>query len=445
MNDSGLIKRTAAAIRGSVTFKMFVVGFLILVLLIPVFMVQSLIDERQDRRSAVVTEVSEKWGKDQIIAGPVLTIPYRKYFVKQNGQRTYETRYAHFLPKRLDISGRLHPEIRYRGIYKVVLHNAKLTLGGHFDRPDFAALDIAEQNVLWQRAFVSLGIADMKGIREGIALDAGQVKVAMAPGIETNDVLSSGVSTRIPASVAHGRSVPFSLKIDLNGSDRIQFVPTGETTQVRLASSWKTPSFIGDFLPVDREVNNEGFTAKWKVLHLNRNYPQSWTGSKHKILGSAFGVKLLVAADIYQQATRTAKYAALFIVLTFTTFFFAEIVARRRLHPIQYLLIGLALIVFYSLLIALSEHIRFSLAYLIASTAVIVLVTGYAKSALENNRLVALVGGVLIILYGYLYMILQLEDYALLMGSIGLFAALATVMYLTRKIDWYASPSPGGE
>ena len=186
-----------------------------------------------------------------------------------------------------------------------------------------------------------------------------------------------------------------------------------------------------------------GFDAKWKVLHLNRNFPQAWVGAREKIADAGFGVRLFVAADVYQQSTRTAKYAVLFLVLTFTTFFFSEIINRKRLHPIQYLLIGFALLIFYSLLIALSEYVRFGLAYLISSVAVIGLITLYASWALASMRLTALVGGILVILYGYLYLILRLEDYALLMGSIGLFVALASVMYVTRKIDWYLVSKKG--
>lgn len=439
MGDSSFVQRSVDAIRQSVTVKMFIVGFLILVLLIPASMVKSLIRERQNRSHEAVAEISEKWGGAQTIIGPVLSIPYRKYFTQKDGTRRYETYVAHFLPKALNVEGALKPEIRYRGIYKAVLYNAAVKLNGQFQRPDFTSLDIEESNVQWDRAMFALGISDMTGIKEAITPAFGKVTVSMNPGIENQDVLSSGVSVRLPKGVASRSGIPFSISLSLNGSDRIRFAPVGEVTTMKLESDWRSPSFDGAFLPVERKIDDTGFSASWKVLHLNRNYPQAWIGGRKHIADSAFGVRLFVAANVYQQATRTAKYAVLFVVLTFTTFFFSEIIDRRRLHPIQYLLIGFGIIIFYSLLIALSEHIRFGLAYLIGSVAVVGLITAYARTTLDNNRLTVLIGGILAILYGYLYMILQMEDYALLMGSVGLFVSLAVIMYITRRIDWYGT------
>lgn len=437
MGEEGTIRRTVETIRNSVSFKLFVVGFLVLLLLIPTFMVQSLIGERQERKASAVSEISQKWGQAQTITGPVLTIPYKQYFKRENGSRTYNIRYAHFLPKSLHVVGTLAPQIRYRGIYKAVLYQANLKLDGNFERPDFRSLDIDETNVLWDRASISLGVSDMKGIRDAMVLQLGARRMDMQPGTETQDVFESGVSRRIPGALVRSAAVPFALNLDLNGSDHIDFVPVGEVTRVSLASPWKSPSFDGAFLPYKRHVGAKGFDAQWKVLNLNRNFPQAWAGTQKQMNKAAFGARLIITADVYQQATRTAKYAVLFILLTFTTFFFSEVIKRRRLHPIQYLLIGFALIIFYSLLIALSEHIRFGLAYLVSSVAVIGLITFYARWALGSTRLAALVGGILAILYGYLYTLLQLEDYALLMGSIGLFVALACIMYVTRRIDWY--------
>ena len=444
MNEGGSFRRAVESIRNSVSFKLAVVGFLVIILLIPTVMVQSLIGERQDRKANAVSEISQKWGAAQTITGPVLTVPYRQYYKRENGHRAFHIRYAHFLPKRLNVAGTLNPEIRYRGIYKAVLYQSTLRLDGQFERPDFRSLDIDETHVLWNRASVSLGISDMKGIRDAMTLQLGQHRFDMQPGMETQDLIESGVSARIPAGLARESNLPFALKLDLNGSDHIHVVPVGKVTRVSLASPWKSPSFDGAFLPYQRHVGAKGFDAKWKVLNLNRNFPQAWVGPQKHMDKSAFGTRLIITADVYQQATRTAKYAVLFILLTFTTFFFSEIINRRRLHPIQYLLIGFALLIFYSLLIALSEHMQFGLAYFVSSAAVVGLITIYARWALGSVRLAALVGGILVILYGYLYTLLQLEDYALLMGSIGLFAALACVMYVTRKIDWYGGEADTG-
>ena len=267
-------------------------------------------------------------------------------------------------------------------------------------------------------------------------------------GVETADVLKSGVSAGILIGDT-GNSHPFHFKLNLNGSQQIHFSPVGKMTTVTARSTWKDPSFEGAFLPVERTINANGFSAKWKVLHLNRNFPQYWKGGDHNLFQAAFGVKLFSPVDIYQKTMRTAKYALMFIVLTFMAFFISEVMNRLRVHPVQYLFIGLAIIIFYVLILSISEQLNFGAAYLISAGAIIGLITGYAKAILKNGSVTLMVGGILVILYGYLYILLQLEDYSLLMGSAGLFLVLSAIMYLTRKIDWYAiqsetqkSPSP---
>ena len=201
---------------------------------------------------------------------------------------------------------------------------------------------------------------------------------------------------------------------------------------------FRSPSFDGAFLPVSRKISHQGFEAEWKVLDLNRNFPQAWSGSNQNINSSAFGLRLFIAGNIYQQAMRSAKYALLFIVFTFAAIFFSEVANRIIIHPIQYLLIGLTITMFYILLISLSEHLSFGLSYLLACVAVISLIIGYVKCIFNRRDLAATIGVIMIILYVYLYILLQLEDYALLLGAIGLFTVLALIMFKTRKINWYS-------
>jgi inner membrane protein len=229
----------------------------------------------------------------------------------------------------------------------------------------------------------------------------------------------------------------FAFDLDLNGSQALRFVPLGRETNVQLASTWATPSFDGAFLPDERTVTDDGFSSDWRVLHLNRNYPQQWRGTSVALNESAFGVTLLVPVDQYQKSMRAAKYAILVIALTFLVFFFAEIRNRERVHPFQYILVGLALCLFYTLLLAASEQVAFNLAYVVAGLATIGLVTAYTRSIFASRTLSLLTGGVLLVLYGFVFVILQLQDFALLVGSIGLFVALALTMYLSRNIDWY--------
>lgn len=435
--EQTIAKRASSFTRNSVNFKIFIITLLVMVLLIPMSMIKLLIRERQMRQWSVVNEISSKWGNAQTITGPVLTIPYKQYFTDDKGKRRYHTEYAHFLPENLNISGVLNPQIRYRGIFKAVVYNTPLEISGKFNFPLFEKLNIRDEDVLWKRASVSLGISDLRGIKEQIDAGINGETLLMDPGLETKDIFDSGISSKI-ALPEKGKAMDFSFKINLKGSQNIEFVPVGKMTQVIMKSKWPSPSFDGAFLPAERVINEEGFSATWKVLHLNRNYPQQWRGNKYKVSGSSFGVNLYIAANVYQKSERMMKYAVMFIVFTFTAFFFSEVMNKKRIHPIQYLLIGFAITLFYTLLISISEHINFDMAYFIASLAVIGLITSYSSGILKSRALSLTVCGILTVLYAYLYILLQLEDYALVMGSIGLFAVLSTVMYMTRKVSWYS-------
>lgn len=423
--------------RQSVGLRLFIIAGLSLVLLIPATLIILLINEREQRRDHAILEVSEKWGQSQVIAGPILTIPYRRA-VSSNDGKTVTTvmENAHFLPEQLQVTGELVPEIRHRGIYDVVLYQSDLQLTGTFTAPNFGELSIAPENILWQEAVFALGISDLKGIRETIVIKWNELDHIANPGIESKDVLFSGISTKLavqPATPGYS----FSVGLKLNGSGELQFLPVGKETKVNIAAAWGNPSFVGSFLPVTREVRHDRFNAAWSVLHLNRNYPQQWLGPRQELLASAFGVKLLLPIDEYQKTTRSAKYAIMFIALTFLAFFMIEILNKKILHPIQYLLVGFALLVFYTLLLSISEYLHFNQAYLIASAAVVLLISAYTRGMLQNNLITLIIGGILVLLYGFLFVILQLQDYALLLGSIGLFVILALVMYLTRNIDWF--------
>ena len=425
------------SLKNSVGLRLAIIGFLSLVLLIPAALIQGLISEREQRRDNAVFEVSDKWGERQIIAGPILTVPYKNLIKDEKGNLLSVIAYAHFLPENLTINAELFPELRYRGIYEVVLYNAKLQIRGDFLPPNFNQHSIAPENILWKDAFLALGLSDLKGIRDVVKVKWNDEELTANAGVDSKEVLEIGISVK-PKVTTAAESFAFAIDLDLNGSGEIGFAPVGKETTVKVASQWGNPSFAGEFLPIQRQVQSGQFSAEWKVLHLNRNYPQQWLGSQYKIIESAFGVKLLLPIDEYQKTMRTAKYAIMFIALTFLTFFLTEVLNKKVIHPIQYILIGLALILFYTLLLSFSEHLKFNSAYLLSSLAIIALVTTYTKSVLSNNLATAIIAGVLIILYGFLYIILQLQDYALLLGSLGLFIILAMVMYVTRKIDWFA-------
>lgn len=435
--ENAIIRRASNFTRNSVNFKIFVIAMLVIGLLIPTSMVKSLIYEREMRQRGVVGEISSKWGNAQTITGPLLTIPYKEYYTNEKGQRRYHIEYAHFLPEDLNISGILNTELRYRGIFKAVVYNSPLDISGRFTFPPFEKLNIREENVIWSRASMSLGISDLRGIKDQIDAKVNNQALIMDPGLETTDIFCSGISSKI-TQPEKGKDIAFDFKINLNGSREIEFVPVGKLTNVAIRSKWKSPSFDGAFLPAERKIDENGFSATWKVLHLNRNFPQQWKGNKYKVSDSSFGVLLYIAADVYQKSERMTKYAVMFIVFTFTAFFFSEVMNRKRIHPIQYLLIGFAITIFYTLLISISEHINFDAAYIISAVAVIGLITAYSFSILKSRQLSLTVCGILVSLYTYLYILLQLEDYALVMGSVGLFAVLGSVMYVTRRINWYS-------
>ncbi len=424
------------------------VAILVLLLLIPTQMVQSLIRDREFTSQTVVDEVSSLWSNPQTISGPVVSVPYREYYKNDKDELLSNTRYAYFLPEDLVIDGTLESQKRYRSIYEVVVYSTDLTISGNFKRPDFSEWKIDDSSILWDEAALSIGISDMRGIQNTIQLAWNESTLAFEPGVRHslsssvqdnygNKISNAGISTSIDLSDDKS-TYGFECSINLNGSQRIYFTPVGRKTNVTLRSDWSTPSFKGAFLPDDRKVNTEGFTANWEVLNLNRNYPQQWRGEQYNFTDSQFGVDLLIPVDYYQKSMRSAKYAVLFIALTFLIFFFVEVLNNKRIHPIQYILVGLALVLFFSLLLALSEHIGFSWSYLVSSVAIITLIALYISSVFRNRSLTLVTTGILGILYGFIYTLLQLKDYALLLGTIGLLVVLSVIMFFTRRIDWYS-------
>tara|TARA_B110000261_G_scaffold141600_1_gene162378 strand:+ start:649 stop:2016 length:1368 start_codon:yes stop_codon:yes gene_type:complete len=441
-----LIEKANAWLKASISIRLLTIGVLILLLLIPVSIVQDLIKERHERQEEAIKEVSDKWGSAQTLLGLVLTVPYitSSKVYNNDGEmiKWVESRaYAHFLPDQLNIEGEILPEMRYRGIYEVTVYRSKMKISGIFSHPNFEDWKIPPEEILWEEAYVALGLSDLRGIQEEVALHWGNDIYGFKPGVESDEVIQKGISTRILIPPSSNEPWDFSLDLSINGSTSLSMVPLGKATHVELKSSWPSPSFDGAFLPDERTIDQEGFHASWKVLNLNRSYPQSFRGTVQGIYESAFGVNLWVPADDYQQTMRAAKYASLFIALTFLLFFFVQLLNGLRIHPVQYVIVGLALCVFYTLLIALSEHLSFALSYLMSSVTIILMITLFAHSFSKKRKLTQVIGGILILLYAFIYLIIQIEDYALLVGSLGLLFVLAITMYLSRKIDWYAYPT----
>jgi inner membrane protein len=434
--EPSFFQRFGTSLKGVVIF------FLMLVLLIPTSMVESLIYERESRQTEAIQEVSSKWGQKQTISGPILVLPYEQTLRSSDGKETFqETKYTYFLPDELSINGQVNPEKRHRGIFDVVLYGSRLTLEGSFEQPQIQKLIPPGATVLWDKAVLVLGIPDLRGLEDQVTLQWDKQPAVFDPGIPVSSLVESGIHVPVKLDANPNgevsKSHPFVIELALKGSGTLFFTPVGKVTDVKISSPWSDPSFTGAFLPDEKNLSSSGFEASWKVLNLNRNYPQQWTSEQTIGFGdSAFGVDFLLPVDNYQKSTRSVKYAILFIGLTFLTIFFIEMGQSRRVHPFQYALIGLALGIFYTLLVSISEHMPFNAAYLIAAAMTIGLTGLYARSLFQSNRMALFVSGTLTVLYGFLYVVLQQQDYALLIGSLGLFAILAVVMYVSRRINW---------
>lgn len=428
--------------RYPVMVELVILAGLVVVLLVALFMIQSLVTERSQRAKSVRDEIASSWGESQTVGGPVIVVPFRVRFADAEGKPQVATNRARFLPERLRVRGQLVPEKRNRGIFETVVYGADLTIDGEFARPDFSSWDVLPEDILWDDAVVTIGIPDLRGVRGTPVLKWNARAVPFAGGSGDAKLWATGLTATAPLDAETQRYI-FSFRLELNGSEELGFFPFGGETLVELTSPWPDPSFGGAFLPESRLVKPSGFSARWRVSSLARSYPQSWRdwGEENAtalaaIAPSAFRVGLFSPVSHYQQTERSMKYGALFIILTFLTFFLYELLSPVTLHPVQYFLVGGALCLFYLLLLSISEHAPFALAYGIASAATISLISAYGAALLQNWLRVLGLLGVLSLLYGYLYVLLQLEDWALLMGSIGLFLILALVMYSTRRVDW---------
>ncbi len=430
------------SLKNNIYLKVGAIVIITLLLLIPTSLIKDLIIEREVTQRAAIREVSLKWAGEQKIAGPFISIPYHKYvrdFSKKDSTEkpVQTTEYIHILPTRLKISGSIDPEKRYRGIYEIVVYNSKFEITGTFDKIDFGTFDIPKKEILFDKAEFIIGIDDLRGIEKQIELSWNNINIPFNPGVSSNDVIISGINALITINPDYNSTYDFRLEINLKGSQLLYFTPVGKVTDINISSEWNNPSFNGAFLPDSREVSAYGFKANWNVLHLYRNYPQSWIGRKHSISDSSFGVDLLLPVDNYQKSYRSIRYAILFIGFTFLAFFFIEVLNNKLIHPIQYILVGIALVVFHTLLLSISEHIKYNFAFIVSAISTLLMISGYVRAFLKSGKLAILVSGILAVLYTFIFVIIQLQDYALLIGSIGLFIILGFVMYLSRKIDWF--------
>lgn len=430
--------------------KVLAIVILILVLLIPLTMISSTLTERLQRRNEAVSEITSSWGKEQVLAGPVVTVPYRYTYktfkdtvVKGEVRKTEvletATALAWFLPDEFRVEGDIQPERLHRGIYEAVVYQGKLKLTGRFPTPDFQALRIPDAQVQWDDAAVALAVTDLRGTGEALQIRFGTKAFRMSPGTPLTG-FSSGVQTRIGMFAKSLAGQTFSLELDFKGSGAVQLAPVGVQNIVKLSSPWPDPSFKGQFLPAERAISAQGFNALWKISYYGRAFPQSAAGAfpADQVQGSLFGVSFYNAVDSYRKVERATKYGVLFLTLIFAAFFLFETMVPLRIHMAQYTLVGAAMCLFYLALLSLSEFVAFGWAYLAATAAAILIISLYSRAILRSGNLTVTVAAELAVIYGFLYVSLQLQDYSLLLGTVGLFGVLAAIMYATRNLDWYA-------
>jgi len=423
--------------------RLLLMGLVILVLQIPLALINSQITERQAQKDFAVREVTSKWGAQQSLIGPLLIVPYYEYTQHRDKQgkpyREAHKRFAGFLPEQLSVDAQVRHETRQRGLFEIPLFQTDIRFAGKFLTPAFAAWGITAKDILWHESQVVLLVKDAHAIQERAHLHWNNQDLTFQPGAGNALPQHSGYHVMLGGLAQQGAN--FELQIRLNGSDYLYFAPVGNDSVIRMQADWPDPSFTGKWLPVKRDVTARGFTSEWRIAAISRGYGQQWQFAQENLLDkiepSLVGTDFLVAMDNYRMSERSSKYDVMFLLLTFLVVWLMEVVTRQRVHFIQYLLLGSALCLFYLLLTAFSEHIGFYLAYLIASLAVIITVSLYGKTILLSFRRGLTVGGIIAALYGYLFSLLNEQNYAFLVGSIGIFIALIVTMYLTRHIDWY--------
>jgi inner membrane protein len=440
-------KKTGRRISTSTTFRMIIIGALTLILMIPMAFVSNLVSDRKYRKKQVISEINKSWGKSVEIYGPILKIPYKTYkkttYFDSNNKRVETTEfdgyeYLYTFPNELNIDGNIEGQPKKIGIYKSAVYKADNHISGDFTLPDFKKYDIKQTEVEWKKAEIIFKTTNNKGIVDKMIWQWNGEKFPFALSGKNNDkyfVFKTDFLGKSP--FINNEKVKFEMSYKVKGSKTFKITPIGNQTKVRLQSNWKDTKFEGYFLPDNEDkITETGFDAHWKVIDYQRAFSQYHLNQIPNFSSYAFGVNFIIPVDEYLKSDRATKYAYLVIFLTFIVFFIIQNVGKIEMHPFHYFLIGIALVVFYTLLISISEHSNFNISYLISASATIGLISLYAKSILKSKRFIGYIFTSLTMLYGYIYIIIQLDNYALLAGSIGLFIILAMIMYFSRKIKW---------
>ncbi|MHC6223584.1 cell envelope integrity protein CreD [Pseudomonas sp. X10] len=432
----------------TLSFKLGMIAALMLLLLIPLLMIGGLIDERQALRDSVLRDIAESSSFDQQISGPLLVVPYRKYerrWIDKDGQTVQETKAVsgqlYFLPETFEVKADIDTELRARGIYQARLFHSKSRVAGRFKVPERWGIEKDYEDYRFDKPFLVVGISDIRGIENGMELTLDDQRLPFEAGTGL-DWMRGGVHVALPA-VDDSAPGEFSYAFDLalQGTGQLHVLPVGRTSRVDMQANWPHPSFVGSYLPSRRDIDDQGFTAHWQTSFFATNLEDALrqcatSGQCADFSGRAFGVSFVDPVDQYLKSERAIKYALLFIALTFAGFFLFEVLKNLSVHPVQYILVGVALAFFYLLLLSLSEHLGFALAYGLSASGCVLLIGFYLSHVLRSLwRGTGFAAG-LAMLYAMLYGLLSAEDYALLMGSLLCFGLLGVFMVLTRRLDW---------
>jgi inner membrane protein len=429
-------------------FKMFMMFLLTFFLFLLSLWIGSLVGERSARQQEAANAISTRMGGSQTCTGPVLVIPYFKAKIRKEW---------YLLPEQLNVKADITPALRRYSIYDIVTYQSRLQMNGVFEMPKQLPEGVSSDSVLWRESSLVVGVTDQKGLQKGIVINFNGKPVQYEPGTGTQNFLQQGINSPIIDLQPGASQIPFDLLLPINGTDYLGFLPTARECEVNCQSPWTAPSFTGNHLPSNEpQIDAKGFRATWKVTNLNHNIPMQWTDynpvanaipgnevatvagvSPELSTGKGFGVKLMQPVNEYTLNDRANKYALLLIGLVFGMYLLFELLKKYRIHLAQYGLVGLAQLIFFLLLLAISEHTSFTVAYLIAAIATLSLLTWYTKGFISNNKEIFLFAGVAAAVYFFIYLLLQLEDIALLVGALGIFMIMTLVMGLLRKYQWF--------
>jgi inner membrane protein len=429
----------------SILFKTGIITVIMLVLLIPSSWIQGLVADREGYQQQMMQSVADKWSGSQLVQGPVLMLPYRKLIKETEAGNKTITREIiktiYVLPQALQIKANVTTVPYARGVYNATVYNAGIAVTGNFGKPELVSLGIDSAAVLYDKARLVFSISDLKGLKNNPQIKINEQTFIPEPSTDNQGPFDKGLQVNFNAQ--NGQGFNFSYRIDLRGINELKFLQTAKTTNVEISGDWMTPDFnIGRYLPDTSNVSNAGFKARWQMPYYNRQFPQQWVDNRSLLTNSAaareavFGVRLQVPIDQYRKILRTTKYDTLIILLTFVSLFLTELIRKQKVHLFNYLLIGAAMIVYYTLLLSFAEQIGFNYAYLLASAATIALISVFTASLMNNKSVAVLFALILSVFYGFIFVIIQLEELSLLFGSIALFLIVATLMYFSRKIDW---------